>query len=389
MSRTGKKLGKKGRYTKFGLPFAKQYVQPQRKGKTAGIFISFSLLVSLTAFIYHQMADEHFFSSGPLSSFHAKLEDDCAACHTSFKPVSNAKCESCHTKPDDENFYRIESHFAGKPTQARLLEVFAHKEDCAACHLEHLGRQANISEPHDSECISCHQFGSFNSAHPEFAFARNKLRDSGTLQFSHSQHVEILSSGELSKSAAGEACKQCHNPANDFNHFEPINYAKHCSDCHLPIKRAARDDVVHRDAIVLKKLSTIKAALERLAQDRKMNPARVRLQAMGLLKQAKHVAEACIACHTIPEAQILPVQKDQRVFTKADFNHKPHVLLAQCLDCHNKLPITKELQKEATANQASDISTVINIPEIETCQQCHGTAGVADKCVTCHDFHPR
>ncbi len=70
---------------------------------------------------------------GPLSAFHAAKpgESDCAACHTAPGKVSPAKCLACHTE--------IASRIAAQTGFHRDKA-----EDCAVCHAEHQGRQANI-----------------------------------------------------------------------------------------------------------------------------------------------------------------------------------------------------------------------------------------------------
>lgn len=70
---------------------------------------------------------QHMVSPGELSQGHAKLEDDCAACHTTIKGVDAGKCIVCHAD--------------NKAVLQRQPSAFhADIDSCAACHLEHQGR---------------------------------------------------------------------------------------------------------------------------------------------------------------------------------------------------------------------------------------------------------
>lgn len=65
-------------------------------------------------------------SPGKLSSAHALLQNDCAACHTPVKGVEAANCIICHAAS--------ENLLARQPTA-----FHANIKSCSACHLEHQG----------------------------------------------------------------------------------------------------------------------------------------------------------------------------------------------------------------------------------------------------------
>lgn len=69
---------------------------------------------------------------GPLSHAHASLENDCGACHRSVVGVESAKCVACH---------------ASNETLLTWPETIFHAsiQQCGTCHLEHGGREAEIS----------------------------------------------------------------------------------------------------------------------------------------------------------------------------------------------------------------------------------------------------
>src|SRR6476646_8345562 len=81
--------------------------------------------------IFRRQASEEFFSSGRLSSQHAKFEQDCAACHDKNAPVGTAKKYDLHEPNVVEN------------------------RSCAICHQEHLG-PGPLKRVADLQCASCH-----------------------------------------------------------------------------------------------------------------------------------------------------------------------------------------------------------------------------------------
>ena len=68
---------------------------------------------------------------GNLSAAHAFLETDCAACHTSVQGVDETKCIGCHANN--------EALLQRQPTA-----FHANISNCAACHFEHRGVNANL-----------------------------------------------------------------------------------------------------------------------------------------------------------------------------------------------------------------------------------------------------
>jgi len=92
----------------------------------------------------------------------------------------------------------------------------------------------------------------------------------------------------------------------------------------------------------------------------------------------------CKICHIVTEEEggqlptyvkaIVPV----RWFPNAEFDHEAHRMM-KCTSCHTSIPQSK---------QTSDI----NVPGIETCQNCHKqrgpAAGAAEgRCFECHSYH--
>jgi hypothetical protein len=107
----------------------------------------------------------------------------------------------------------------------------------------------------------------------------------------------------------------------------------------------------------------------------------------------------CRRCHIMKNASILPVQSNQDVLLRAEFNHRAHILERRCIDCHTyidieaeklKLSVTQysEFKDRFTAAFESDQAGTQNIPGLANCLQCHTANKAASSCITCHNFHP-
>ncbi len=107
---------------------------------------------------------------------------------------------------------------------------------------------------------------------------------------------------------------------------------------------------------------------------------------------AADLTEPCRQCHRVADQTIARVQKDQRVLRRAEFDHRAHILVTRCLDCHVEIPILENLaayrDRTEPADPAFDGAALQNVPGVETCRRCHSPAQGADRCLTCHYFHP-
>ncbi len=226
-------------------------------------------------------------NTGPLSTAHAHLEQDCAACHSHPWQVSLASdawriapekslqlmeltCQRCHAAAP---------HFRSLLNQDHV----AIDQNCTGCHREHLGRDYQLTQVTDRECITCHgdlarcmvsptsslrsRIQEFNlESHGEF---RSLANDPGHVHFDHWQHLQpgqvppqtkgatrldVLSArwraayqkpGQASESAVMLNCQDCHQLPSQMDarivnadweitsdHYLPIRYAEHCVGCH-------------------------------------------------------------------------------------------------------------------------------------------------------------
>lgn len=165
---------------------------------------------------------------------HADLEAECANCHKVFsKSKQSSLCLDCHK--DIAGDVQEQRGFHGK--SERVAEAI-----CAACHSEHLGRDADIvqlvesSFDHDltdflllgghsdAECKTCH-------------LPDQKRRDAP------GECVDCHTEGDPHGGQLGTDCADCHNAKSwqevEFDHDEtdyPLvgkHQAAACTDCHI------------------------------------------------------------------------------------------------------------------------------------------------------------
>lgn len=174
-----------------------------------------SFLILITAFIIIYKMPDKTIGPGQLSEGHAKLTDDCFACHSGFMGISGEKCISCH-KLNEIGIKKT----TGEPFATVIDLKFSHKEfptkSCVGCHTDHKGLKPKIAlrkfsheylpESASTECTSCH---------------KTPL---------DTMHRDL-----------GGSCKDCHStkkwtPAT-FEHSKYFRFDRHhpdkCKDCHI------------------------------------------------------------------------------------------------------------------------------------------------------------
>lgn len=280
--------------------------------------------------IFRKQASEEFFSSGRISSHHAKYEQDCAQCHdknasigndvtlAKFKSVVNdrfhrgidfksidLKCEQCHEK--NPPFGTKKEYDLHEPN---VVETRA----CSICHQEHLG-PGPMKKVADAQCASCHAdqkvmtasanygkqlpaekfhlrahppqqivfemprpdagytqvFAAFHrdpaqGGHPEFQLIREKARDPDTLRFNHARH---FASDIPPVKGQKLDCNYCHKPDPQGRFYERVNFEAHCQACHALQfdERNPRLHLPHGDANLVRTfLRTLPAQYAELAR---------------------------------------------------------------------------------------------------------------------------
>ena len=143
---------------------------------------------------YAVRSDRRVYSAGSLSSAHAVLSKQCAACHLTqvgffSEKTSDQKCLACH----DGAIHHAAQEFT---------------PSCASCHADHRGA-IRLAATSDANCTQCHsslatRTGStafarnvkgFEGDHPDFAVLRAGHGDPGTIQLNHYRPLAGQSAG--------------------------------------------------------------------------------------------------------------------------------------------------------------------------------------------------
>ena len=170
---------------------------------------------------------------GKVIEDHAEYETECKFCHLAFaRDKQKILCLDCHEEIDND--INSEYGFHGKSTNAR-------QDQCASCHTEHKGRDANIvqldvrdfdHEMTDFRLLGNHATAECTGCHVEDLKYREAPANCYSCHEADNVHDDTM----------GEVCGDCHNPQawtdvtfdHDTTEFSLIG--KHrdalCLDCH-------------------------------------------------------------------------------------------------------------------------------------------------------------
>ncbi len=190
--------------------------------------------------------DNRLYSSGNLTFAHDMFANDCFHCHQQdpdrsgfWLPARDEACLNCH---EDAMHSRHGSAHPGG-SLSFVDDEHALSRDCAACHVEHLGRDHNLARVPDTQCTVCHsdldstgrvpgeasrgrpthaRVSSFVGDHPDWHVLTSGQNDPGDIRLNHKLHVvdENIS------------CSVCHVVDLSGRYFEPITFDAHCRSCH-------------------------------------------------------------------------------------------------------------------------------------------------------------
>lgn len=434
-TRTTKKLAQR-----IDLDYFKR-TSPLRRWRLL-LSIAAPVLAILCVAWFGLRSDRRVYSAGNLSSAHAVLGKQCAACHVSTlgfydEKVIDQKCVACH----DGAVHHADQLFT--PT-------------CAACHADHRGA-IKLAATTDANCTRCHanlqtrgdaagfvkNIVSFEGNHPEFAALRAERGDPGTIQLNHYVHLQPNLLGP-NGARVQMVCVDCHRaaadavnawPYGDVNsetpgasrisaadahgnestiaasptaaparaYMAPATYAQTCAGCHsLQFDKRIADAAPHdkpeviRPVIVAKLRTYIAANPAELRVPRdpgrdlpeKMIPADYRL-----LTPAQWVAErvaedeqllwrkTCKQCHRLTSEG--GAEPPKIVPSNITTRYMPHATFDHSQ--HGLLDCTGCHAAALTSQQSSDVL----LPGIATCRACHhaGTEAAESRCFECHTYH--
>ncbi len=145
---------------------------------------------------------------GALSTAHAHLENNCAACHTSVRGVETSKCIVCHANN--------ESILQRQPTA-----FHASISSCTECHLEHQGFE---NRPTKMDHAALAKIG-LRQLDSDAADSENQALRQELLMWA--EHRVAPHRG-ITATEATLHCWSCH--ANDDRHFKL--FGQDCAQCH-------------------------------------------------------------------------------------------------------------------------------------------------------------
>ena len=375
-----------------------------------------------------QVSSEAIWTTGPLHNVHRSIGDDCSACHeTPFEPVTDAACLSCH-ESTPHHFDPLTFHNADSMLGR-----------CAECHIEHV-EPSHLILRDDQGCTDCHAdidniagarsqlraVSSWSAGHPEFKVSIPRLEQAGgwsterisidsplamsssNLIFPHSVHMNP-DGIEGPEGPEQLNCGSCHQPDEGEIGMQPVSMEQHCSSCHLltfdpdhPERELPHgepgdlllmmEEFYARRTLIGATLAAGRPAFdaERPGRSNQLDEA-ARAEALRLAKElavqsAEDIFErtTCAVCHDVtrrgdgmtPAWDVAPVYINQHWMPLSRFDHGAHTN-ETCESCH--------------AAETSLVSSDILMPDIASCQTCHGDEHTDDKlvsvCLDCHSFH--
>ena len=280
---------------------------------------------------------------GPVIEGHAKYENECRNCHTPFaKEAQRGLCLDCHDKVAGDIRERVGFHGRFAP---------AGTNQCATCHTDHEGRQADITRLDPQ---------TFDHALTDFRLAGAHLR---------------------------AACEGCHEPARKHREAPAA-----CNGCHAdddPHRTALGEDCAtcHNDA------SWTETRFDHgRATDYPLSGAHATVDCL-LCHPAQRYKEtpiACVACHRIDDVHrgergaACQDCHDTKSWQKTSFDHLRETGFAltgghaeaRCEACHAGNDFKQPLKSDCVACHRSD--DVHGGRNGAVCQDCHATKSWAD-----------
>jgi len=370
----------------------------------------------------------------------------CLSCHTEVKRHVNdttlpaaadevMECTSCHKEHNPQE----------------TLNNFS-QQICVDCHLNPIldssdnvkfDKAIDFEKSHPAFSVSVLtaqiQDNKIMAWQPERqALTSHQLIETSNLKFPHQVHLDTKGI----KSPTGDiqmVCSDCHVPGVDGGEMQPITMENNCQSCHQltfdiddptrVVPHGSPDDVMMmmreyyafryiyqnfnnesgKGAIVQagdlfavrqarrpgrdKKLrkdfqhslnERTVASIEELTKDT------IRSDALVWAESRAYVAatdiferQACDVCHVVTKNdnavlpwEVKPVRLTKQWLPHANFTHDPHQT-QECETCH-----------QATT---SELSSDILMPDIDNCQQCHGSEDsenlIPNTCIDCHGYH--
>jgi hypothetical protein len=317
---------------------------------------------------------------------HAEFEAECSACHVAFaRERQNSLCVDCHQEIGSDQ--QAGKGFHGRDSDAKTSE-------CASCHTEHKGRNADIVgfdkngfdhaltdfallEKHvDVPCEDCHK--------PELAY-----REAAT------QCLACHLEDDVHKGGLGEDCASCHAPKG----WEVVNFAHEletgfallgghadvrCDACHIEQSFRNTDSecvACHRKEDVHKGLRGDDCASCHVVADWKESSFDHALKTEFPLTGA-HAVVTCERCHT-KGTTVIKLESTCISCHRADDVHEG-LLGTDCAACHGDADWARHRFKHDVFSDFPLLGDHVDLG----CQACHlapvHESSPGTDCYACH-----
>ena len=295
--------------------------------------LAFSGVISLVFLGFYFMKASGHLLPGPLTALsngqssggfdsHAELESECGHCHTPIHCLQEDLCTNCHRDVAEER------------KEAEGLHGRLPASRCQACHTEHKGREAVITE-----------FAFQNIDHralANFSLVKHTKNYNGESFTCITCHIQATESRYIESTLDCIMCHQANNPAYMIGHLQA--YGPNCTGCHDGEDRMRSFD--HTQIYPL---------------------------------DGAHANLPCLECHIDQE-----FNREERFCE--DCHPEPDVHAGafgrDCIRCHSA---TAWIPAQLTRH---DFQLTHGGKDSPVCLECHPDTYVAYNCTTCHEHDP-
>ena len=321
---------------------------------------------------------------GPLSSAHAKFEENCQNCHKPFsKGAQDVLCLACHKEIAADR--AASSGFHGK---SKLLTDVT----CSHCHGEHEGRQADIVQI-DNEIFD------HNTTDYPLLGAHKQVECNGC-------HLE----GKKWSEAAG-TCFGCHEEGQPHKG----NLGKNCENCHEVSKwsRVAAFNHSKTKFALLGRHANVVCMGCHIGEIYKNLPSACNECHAIQDVHERRFGEKCESCHTVDGWKTakfdhakntrFPLLGAHAKSTCQDCHHDSFTakLSMACVDCHEKQDVHKASLGKNCADCHAEVAwrnnvrfdhglskfPLIGLHVVTACEDCHKSAVFGEASIECVDCH--
>lgn len=358
-------------------------------------------------------------------------EQPCRACHTEHRGsdfklshVANSMCASCHFESfteDHPDFFFARTaaaddsalkfthikhvaevrklHHSNNPS----LQYSKSEQTCAYCHEPEPNGKLFKPISFDRHCSACHLQNTLTQPltladdetpgvlMPEDILARNEVAGQW-VRASNPNDFRLIENGRVQKRVQHRDPWLLYNLANSDTFVTELvaisNTPFSDREALSKLQYTAQLLRLNRDPELHKRLSQADSALRQLQNSNApklqsfINP-----KVLPSSPLAMRIAKPCLECHMLSDGKILWVNGEQELLRRANFDHSAHIVQRDCLGCHFKIDVEK-VAPDTLLSVRQDRASVLNLPEITTCRQCHAEEKATTDCMRCHEFHP-